>query len=105
MKATDIWLVNKCTSLRGSPMRAMPSWLRGTSLPMGERRSLAGVVFAVQVRRAHRPRAEEWPYRRDVGVAVIDEVDVKVARATRTAELMQRFLVDPERGRSSNNER
>jgi hypothetical protein len=31
--------------------------------------------------------------------ATIDEVDAKVALATRTAELMQRFLVDLERGR------
>ena len=41
---------------------------------------------------------EEWPYRGDVGVGVIDEVDAKVARATRTSELMQRFLVNLERG-------
>ena len=33
-----------------------------------------------------------------MGVGVIDEVDAKVARATRTAELMERFLVDLERG-------
>ena len=30
--------------------------------------------------------------------ATIDEVDAKVALATRTAELMQRFLLDLERG-------
>ena len=41
---------------------------------------------------------EEWPYRGDMGVGVIDEVDAKVARATRTSELMQRFLVNLERG-------
>jgi hypothetical protein len=33
-----------------------------------------------------------------MGIGVIDEVDAKVARATRTAELMQRFLVNLERG-------
>jgi hypothetical protein len=53
IQATTVWLVNKCTSLRGSPMRAMPSWLRGTSLPVGEQQ-LGGVILAVQVRRAHR---------------------------------------------------
>ena len=33
-----------------------------------------------------------------MGIGVIDEVDAKVARATRTAELVQRFLVNLERG-------
>jgi hypothetical protein len=32
-----------------------------------------------------------------MGVRVIGEVDAQVARAARTAELMQRFLVNPER--------
>src|SRR5687768_9059942 len=41
---------------------------------------------------------EERPYRRDLGVRVVGEVDAKVARATRTAELMQRLLVTLERG-------
>jgi hypothetical protein len=45
-----------------------------------------------------RTRAIRCAYRRDTGVGVVDEVEAKVARATRTAEPMQRFLVDLERG-------
>ena len=41
---------------------------------------------------------EERPYRRHLGVGVAAEVDAKVAQATRTAEGMQRLLVDFERG-------
>ena len=33
-----------------------------------------------------------------MGIGVVDEVDAKVTRAARTAELMQRFLVNLERG-------
>ena len=40
-----------------------------------------------------------------MGVGVVGEVDAEVARATGTPELMQRFLVNLERGRSSNSER
>src|SRR3954466_13797268 len=41
-KATAIWLVNRWTSFRGSPISAIPSRLRGTSMPSADSSSLAG---------------------------------------------------------------
>jgi hypothetical protein len=64
MKATDIWLVNSWTWLRGSP----------DELP------------------------EERPDRRDMGVCVVREVDAEIARPTRSAQRVQRLLVDLDRG-------
>ena len=61
MNATAIWLVNRCTSLRGSPMSAIPSWLRGHVAAVGREQQLGRVVLGVQVRRADRARAVERP--------------------------------------------
>jgi hypothetical protein len=41
---------------------------------------------------------EERPYRGDMGIRVVGEVDAEVARSTRAAQPVQRLLVDAERG-------
>ena len=57
--ATWSWLTKRWTSLRGSPISARPSWLRGTSLPPRPEQQLGRVVALVEVRAADRAAAVE----------------------------------------------
>ena len=76
MNATWSWLTKRWTSLRGSPISARPSWLRGTSFPPAPEQQLRRIVALVEVRAPD-------------GAAAVEALEVQARRA----EVAQRVLL------------